>query len=229
MSPTKGSHAIHGPLPQIPTGVTSLKLGALIFDGFDLLDVMGPMRIFGEQDHKLDIEIIFVSHTLEPCTSTQQVKITPHHTLETAPKLDFFFIPGGIGTRAYANNENLLQQVKARAEAATWTLSVCTGAGILAKTGLIDGYSATTNKSVFEWPVSQGPNVKWVKRARWVQDGKYVTSSGVSAGIDAALFVISELTSVEVAQNVATQIEYTWHEDADEDPFADKYPYTASP
>lgn len=74
-----------------------------------------------------------------------------------------------------------------------------------------------------------GPNVKWVKRARWVQDGKYVTSSGVSAGIDAALFVISELTSVEVAQNVATQIEYTWHEDADEDPFADKYPYTASP
>ncbi|KAF9330421.1 hypothetical protein BG006_006597 [Podila minutissima] len=229
MSPTKGSHAIHGPLPQIPTGVTSLKLGALIFDGFDLLDVMGPMRIFGEQDHKLDIEIIFVSHTLEPCTSTQQVKITPHHTLETAPKLDFFFIPGGIGTRTYANNENLLQQVKARAEAATWTLTVCTGAGILAKTGLIDGYSATTNKAVFEWPVSQGPNVKWVKRARWVQDGKYVTSSGVSAGIDAALFVISELTSVEVAQNVATQIEYTWHEDADEDPFADKYPYTANP
>ncbi|KAF8935420.1 hypothetical protein CPC16_007282 [Podila verticillata] len=229
MSPTKGSHAIHGPLPQIPAGVTSLKLGALIFDGFDLLDVMGPMRVFGDEFHKLDIEIIFVSHSLEPCTSTQQVTVTPHHTLETAPKLDFFFIPGGIGTRTYINNEKLIQQVKARAEAATWTLTVCTGAGILAKTGLIDGYSATTNKAVFEWPVSQGPNVKWIKRARWVQDGKFVTSSGVSAGIDAALFVISELTSLEVAHKVATYIEYTWHENADEDPFADKYPYTASP
>lgn len=73
-----------------------------------------------------------------------------------------------------------------------------------------------------------GPNVKWIKRARWVQDGKFVTSSGVSAGMDAALFVISELTSLEVAHKVATYIEYTWHENADEDPFADKYPYTAS-
>ncbi|KAG0347949.1 hypothetical protein BG004_006512 [Podila humilis] len=222
--------SLNGPLPKIPaSAVGSLKLGALIFDGFDLLDVMGPMRIFGEESHKLNIEIIFVSTTLEPCTSTQQVKVTPHHTLESAPKFDFFFIPGGIGTRRLADSEKLIQLVKARAEEATWTLTVCTGAGILAKTGLLNGHRATTNKAVFEWPVSQGPYVSWVKRARWVQDGKFVTSSGVSAGIDAALYVISELTSLEIAHAVADYIEYTWHEVASEDPFADKYPYTASP
>ncbi len=107
-------------------------------------------------------------------------------------------------------------------------MSVCTGAGVLAKTGLVDGYSMTTNKAVFEWPVSQGPNVHWVKRARWVQDGKFVSSSGVSAGIDAALFIVSELTDMKHAEAVATEIEYTWHKIASEDPFADDYEYTRS-
>ncbi|KAF9425429.1 hypothetical protein BGZ94_007532 [Podila epigama] len=229
MSSTQSSHSTHGALPKLPADFSGhLRVGALIFDGFDLLDVMGPMRIFGDEDNKLDIEIVFVAKTLKPCRSSQQVEITPHHTLETAPKLDLFFIPGGIGTRTYANSEELLQLVRDRINASTWTMSVCTGAGILAKTGLIDGYAATTNKAVFEWPVSQGPNVNWVKRARWVQDGKFVTSSGVSAGIDAALFIVSELTSLENAYAVSKDIEYTWHDKADEDPFAEMYPYTAS-
>ncbi|KAF9386996.1 hypothetical protein CPC16_007283 [Podila verticillata] len=169
MSLAPGTHATHGPLPQIPTGHTgTIKLGVLLYDGFDLLDVMGPMRVLGEELNTLNIEIIFISHSLEPCSSSQQVKVAPHHTLESAPKLDIFFMPGG-------------------------------------------------------------PKVKWVKRARWVQDGKFVTASGVSAGIDAALFFVSQLTSVEKAREVATYIEYTWHENADEDPFADEYPYTARP
>ncbi|KAF9281148.1 hypothetical protein BGZ68_006811, partial [Mortierella alpina] len=70
------------------------------------------------------------------------------------------------------------------------------------------------------------PKVKWIKRARWVQDGKYVTSSGVSAGIDAALYVVSELASKEAAERVSATIEYTWHRNANKDPFADMFPYT---
>ncbi|KAF9931569.1 hypothetical protein BGZ67_005236 [Mortierella alpina] len=217
------STAAHGPLPKIPEGSGQLQLGALVFDNADLLDIMGPMRIFGEEANKLNIKINFISSTLEPIRTSQQVKITPDYTLDNAPKMDLFFIPGGSGTRTYANNEELLRKVTARVRESTWTMSVCTGAGVLAKTGLVDGYSMTTNKAVFEWPVSQGPNVHWVKRARWVQDGKFVSSSGVSAGIDAALFILSELTDMKNAEAVATEIEYSWHKIASEDPFADDY------
>ncbi|KAF8931870.1 transcriptional regulator [Dissophora ornata] len=220
----------HGPFPKIPAGSGKLVLGALVFDGADLLDIMGPMRIFGQQTNTLDIEIKFISSTsmLKPIRTSQQVEITPNYTLENAPKLDLFFIPGGFGTRTLCNNEETLKLITARVQESTWCLTVCTGSGVLARTGLIDGYNATTNKAAFEWPVSEGPNVNWVKRARWVQDGKYVTSSGVSAGIDAALYVLSELTSLETAEMVATHIEYTWHKVASEDPFADMYEYTRS-
>ncbi|KAF9164058.1 hypothetical protein BGX20_001095 [Mortierella sp. AD010] len=218
----------HGPLPKIPEGSGKLRIGALVFDGMDLLDFSGPMRIFGEPTNKLDVEIVLVSTSLKPIRSCQQVEFTPHYTLENAPKLDFFFIPGGFGTRTYVKQEDVIKLVAKRIQEATWCMSVCTGAGILAKTGLIDGYRATTNKAAFEWPVGEGPKVDWVKRARWVQDGKYVTSSGVSAGIDAALFILSELTSYKTAEDVAIRIEYTWHKIAEEDPFADMYEYTRS-
>ncbi|KAF9435778.1 hypothetical protein BGZ76_005533 [Entomortierella beljakovae] len=218
----------HGPLPKIPEGSSKIRIGALIFDGMDLLDFTGPMRVFGEINNTLDVEIVLVSTSLKPIRTTQQIEFTPQYTLETAPKIDLFFIPGGIGTREYVKQESVMELVIARIEEATWCMTVCTGAGILAKTGLIDGYRATTNKLVFEWPVGEGPKVDWVKRARWVQDGKYVTSSGVSAGIDAAFFILSELTSREVAESVAVTIEYTWHKVAEEDPFADYYEYTRS-
>ncbi|KAG0299023.1 hypothetical protein BGZ96_000043 [Linnemannia gamsii] len=226
MSPTA---APHGPLPKIPKGLKKIKLGALVFDEVDLLDVMGPMRIFGEESNTLDIEICFVSTTFEPVRTSQQVTITPKYLVsDTAQKYDLFFIPGGLGNLDYVKQDDLMAYVKTHIEQSTWTMTVCTGAGLLAKTGLIDGYNVTTNKQLFEWPMSQGPKVNWIKRARWVQDGKYVTASGVSAGIDAALFIISEFTSVEVADAVATHIEYTWHRVANEDPFADTHPFTRS-
>ncbi|GJJ71007.1 cyclohexyl-isocyanide hydratase [Entomortierella parvispora] len=220
--------APHGPFPKIPSGSGKLRLGAVVFNGMDLLDVMGPMRIFGEESNKLDIEICFISSTLDPIRSSQQVMVTPHYTIENAPKLDLLFLPGGIGTRTYTDESKLLQLIKERAEAATWVMTVCTGAAIAAKTGLFDGYNMTTNKSAFEWPMTQGPKVNWIKKARWVQDGKIVSSSGVSAGIDAALYIVQELVDKATAEAVAAHIEYTWHRDANDDPFAEMYPFTRS-
>ncbi|KAG0315109.1 hypothetical protein BGZ99_007675 [Dissophora globulifera] len=191
---------------------------------------MGPMRVFGEALNTLNIEIKFISatSTLKPVRTSHQVEITPHYTIENAPKLDLFFIPGGSGTRGLSLNEELIDLVRTRVRESTWCMSVCTGASILAKTGSIDGYKATTNKSAFQWVASHGPNVDWVKKARWVQDGKFVTSAGVSAGTDAALYVVSELASYEIAEKVSVNMEYTWHKIAGEDPFADMYEYTRS-
>ncbi|KAG0196982.1 hypothetical protein BGX28_009493 [Mortierella sp. GBA30] len=220
--------APHGPLPKIPKGSGKLQIGALIYNGIDLLDLMGPMRIFGEELNTLDIKINFIAITLEPIESSQQVKVTPHYTIANAPKMDLVFVPGGVGQTDMLNKPENMNRIKILIEEATWCMTVCTGSAILAKTGLVDGYNLTTNKSLFEMVMAYGPNVNWIKKARWVQDGKYVTASGVSAGIDAALFVISELVSMEVAEKLAAYIEYTWHKVASEDPFADMYPYTRS-
>ena len=88
-------------------------------------------------------------------------------------------------------------------------------------TGMLDGRRATTNKLDFTATVPLAPNVHWVKQARWVEDGKFFTSSGVSAGMDMALAVLADLYGDEVARNMAQSCEYTWHEDANTDPFAE--------
>jgi len=99
-------------------------------------------------------------------------------------------------------------------------LSVCTGSALLAKAGVLDGRRATTNKAAFSWVADQGPRVAWVKEARWVEDGSFITSSGVSAGMDMALGAIALMHSQKTAEQVAQWCEYSWHQNKDYDPFA---------
>src|SRR6185295_16465540 len=114
----------------------------------------------------------------------------------------------------------LLDWLVGRATDTGIVTSVCTGAALLARAGILDGRRATTNKFAFQWVVEQGPRVEWVREARWVEDGKFATSSGVSAGIDMALRVIERTASPEVADRIATAMEYERHRDPAWDPFA---------
>ena len=98
-------------------------------------------------------------------------------------------------------------------------MSVCSGSAILAKAGLLDGRRATSNKQFFSLATAQSEKVKWIEKARWVEDGKMATSSGVSAGIDMALAVIARLYGQERAEQIAASTEYEWHQDAAWDPF----------
>ena len=98
-------------------------------------------------------------------------------------------------------------------------MSVCSGSAILAKAGLLDGRRATSNKQFFDLARVQGPAVQWVEQARWVEDGPFATSSGVSAGIDMALAVIAKLYGKEIAQEIAEWTEYEWQQDSTRDPF----------
>jgi transcriptional regulator GlxA family with amidase domain len=98
--------------------------------------------------------------------------------------------------------------------------SVCTGSGILAKAGLLDGLKATSNKRAFGWARSQGPNVAWIREARWVDEGHRATSSGVTAGMDMALALIERLLGKETADAVADGTEYLRSTDPNRDPFA---------
>lgn len=94
--------------------------------------------------------------------------------------------------------------------------SVCTGAALLAKAGLLDGRPATTNHAAFGWVVQQGPAVLWDSVSRWVDAGHYVTSAGVSAGTDMAFHLVSRLAGRAVAENAVRAAEYDWHRDPQE-------------
>ena len=141
-------------------------------------------------------------------------------TLADASGFDVLIVPGGWGTRAGVKRPDFLELLKARADEAKVVASVCTGSALLAKAGVLDGKRATSNKLAFDWVTSQGPNVKWVREARWVEDDKFFTSSGVSAGMDMTLGFIQHLHGRDTAVKVARWAEYTWHEDKSFDPFA---------
>lgn len=197
------------------------RLGVVLFPGFELLDVFGPLEVFGGlQDH---FDVVTVAETAGPVASAQRTRAVADASFADCAPCRLLLVPGGPGTRREVENAALLDWLRARAAEAELVMSVCTGAGLLARAGLLDGRRATTNKRAFEWPVSQGPKVQWVPVARWVDDGNLVTSSGVSAGIDMSLHVVARLLGQEAAESAARRMEYTWHRDANDDPFARLY------
>jgi putative intracellular protease/amidase len=129
-------------------------------------------------------------------------------------------VPGGSGTRREVSNEPLLAELRRLAGVARFATTVCTGSALLARSGALDGMRATSNKRAFAWAVAQGPRVRWVAEARWVEDGKFFTSSGVSAGMDMALALIARIADRETSVGIANRTEYAWHEDKGWDPFA---------
>ncbi|MDI1296841.1 MAG: DJ-1/PfpI family protein, partial [bacterium] len=168
-----------------------LVLGMVVFDGFELLDVFGPLEMFGLLRDK--VEIVMIAERPGAVKSAAGPAVIADHGFSNAPKLDIVMLPGGMGTRREVNNPAFLAGFKALADATPKVATICTGSAVLAKTGLIDGIRATTNKRAYAWATSQGAKVVWVPQARWVEDGKYVSSSGISAGMDMALALIAHL------------------------------------
>jgi transcriptional regulator GlxA family with amidase domain len=194
--------------------------GVVLFKGFELLDVFGPLEAWGMLAVTGQCKVTTVAQRSGAVTSAQGPKAIADYGFADCPHLDLILIPGGTGTREGISNQVLLDWLKARAEKAEVVTTVCTGTAILARTGLLDGHRATTNKRAFKWVAEQGPKVNWVREARWVEDGKFATSSGVSAGIDMALAVMARLYGATTAEQIAIAMEYEWRRDAGWDPFA---------
>jgi len=196
-------------------------VGTLLFPGFELLDVFGPLEMFGALPD--DFALQMIAETAGPVESRQGPKAVADVALAHAKPYDVLLIPGGRGTRREVDNAALIDWIRRNAQASSIVATVCTGAALLARTGLLDGRKATSNKASFGWVMTQGPNVVWQRRARWVVDGKYYTSSGVSAGMDMALALIASLSGPDKARSVADYAEYRWTSDPDDDPFAALY------
>ena len=195
-------------------------LGLLLFQDFEVLDACGPLEVWGNLKGK--VRVITVAAKKGPIACSQGAALVAEFDFADCPRLDMVLVPGGLGAFRNLKDEATLQFLRERSAKAKLTMSVCNGASLLAAAGLLEGRPATTNKAYWKQSTAPGPSVKWVRQARWVDDGNIVTSSGVSAGIDMTLHVVERLYGAATADRLADEIEYERHRHADWDPFAEK-------
>lgn len=217
-----------------PAMLQKKTLGVLLFPGFELLDAYGPMELWGNvrhapaalwggQEKKVDVRVVTIAAKKGEIASSHGPRTVADYGYEDAPRIDILLVPGGMGVLPLLKDQATIDWLRSRIEKAELVMSVCNGASLLAATGILDGRPATTNKKYWEMITKPWPKVKWVKKARWVDNGTIVTSSGVSAGMDMSLAVISRLYGKGLADWLEALAEYEPHRDPSWDPFAAKY------
>lgn len=181
-------------------------IGILLFNDFEMLDVAGPLEVFGHLNNEFKLTLI--ASTATPIRSAQGARLLADADFNSTPKLDIFLVPGGMGTRHEVNNPILLSFIQQQANTVPLVLSVCTGAALLAKAGVLDGLSATSNKLAFDWVMTQSQKVDWQREPRWVDAGRVITSAGIAAGIDMSLYVVGKLLGEQTRDEVSRYMEY---------------------
>lgn len=195
-------------------------IGAVLFPDFELLDIYGPLEMFGVL--KEEFEIVTIAESTAPVASAQGPRSVIDRSFSNAGRVDVLLVPGGRGTRVEVGNPQLLEFLRTIYPQLDFLASICTGSALLAAAGLLDGLRATSNKRSFAWVSGCSDRVTWIAQARWVADGNIFTAGGVAAGIDMSLALIAKILGDEVASAVAEGTEYDWHRDAQWDPFAAK-------
>jgi transcriptional regulator GlxA family with amidase domain len=176
----------------------SITTGILLFDGAEELDFVGPWEVFTMARTSGD-SVVTIAERLDPVRCAKGLRVLPDHTLEDAPALDVLVVPGGQGTRVEVENPVLLDWVAKVAPGCTWVTSVCTGAFVLHAAGPARAKQVTTHWASIERLRAEG-DATVHENVRYVRDGNLVTSAGVSAGIDMALWVVGQLYGVEHAR-----------------------------
>ena len=196
--------------------MTPKRVSVVLFDGFELLDVTGPVEILSRVEG-LDVQLI--SPDGSAVRSSQGIGILAHASFADMDG-DVLLVPGGMGTRALVSDAGFLTELARMSHAATITAAVCTGSALLAAAGLLDAHAATTNKRAFDWAASFGTDVEWRRRARWVHDRDLWTSSGVAAGMDMAAAFVAHYFGEPTAREITEAIELRVYSDPADDPFA---------
>ncbi|EJF65582.1 class I glutamine amidotransferase-like protein [Dichomitus squalens LYAD-421 SS1] len=209
------------------------KYGIILFPGFQLLDVFGPLDALSVLSTRVKLDpLIIIAETLDPVYSGSAqsmwnsagsdfgASVVPTHTFETVPDdLEVLLVPGGSGAVQPGADDRRVEFIKKTYPKLKYLVTICNGVGLAAQAGVLDGKRATADKAIWVRTTSLGPSVNWVKTARWVADGNIWTSSGVSAGLDVTLGWIAEVFGEETAREVANVQEYEWKNDANWDVF----------
>jgi putative intracellular protease/amidase len=187
------------------------NVGILIFQGVQIIDYTGPYEAFGQAGfgQKRFFKPFTVSLNTEPIQTAMSMSVVPSFDFDRCPSVDVLVVPGG-GVEQHLENEVLLDWIRKTADSSTNTLSVCNGAFFLAKVGLLDGLSATTTAGLHSRLQELAPNTQVVRDQRFVDNGKIVTTAGLSSGIDGALHIISKECSPGWAMQAALNMEYDW-------------------
>lgn len=194
------------------------QLNIILFDGVTTLDALGPAEVFSRLAEDYIVHYFSPNGGLITTSTGNEIRTANLHELSAC---DVLLIPGGMATRTLVNDTAFISELTRLARLSEYVLTVCTGSALLAKTGLLNHHSATSNKRAWAWVTAQNSLVNWVKKARWVVDGKYYTSSGVTAGIDMSLGFIRDRFNEETANEIASSLEYIWNRDSYIDLFAD--------
>ncbi len=194
-----------------------IKFNVILFNNFETLDAFGPVEVVGKLDKLYEIEYFSENGGIVKSSQNVGVETLP---ISKIAETGVILIPGGFGTRREVDNQMLIKHIKELSIQAQFVLTVCTGSALLAKTGLIKNHKATTNKLAFDWVIEQDKEVQWIRKARWIHDGKYYTSSGVSAGIDMTLGFVGDRYGIEIADKISKGMEYIWNRDKENDPFS---------
>jgi transcriptional regulator GlxA family with amidase domain len=195
--------------------VSQRTVAILAFDDMEVLDFAGPYEVFnvaGELGEGNPFSVFSVGLTGAPAVGRGGFTVQPTYSLEDAPPSDVLVIPGGAGTRPLLKDERLLAWLRERAAEVELLLSVCTGALLLGAAGLLERKSATTHHDAFDELALLSPTTQVVRGQRFVRSGeRIVTSAGVSAGVDASLYVVQELAGQETRDRTVSEMEWNWH------------------
>jgi transcriptional regulator GlxA family with amidase domain len=197
------------------------RVGIVVFPMVEVLDFAGPFEVFSvtrlDDAHRRETaspyEVVLVAESRAPLLATGGLVVTPDHDLAGCPSLDVLVVPGGWGTRREVENQPLIDWIAARGRAVELCTSVCTGAMLLGRAGLLEGRRATTHWRSLDWMRSALPHTTVVEELHVVADGDVITSAGISAGIDMALTVVARHHGEQIARETARQMEYPYPED----------------
>jgi transcriptional regulator GlxA family with amidase domain len=210
-SPTADASSSRAAAPsgEAATMKTKRKVAILIHEGVELLDFSGPGEVFAAADHRQAFDVYTVAASASEVTSQGFLTIKPQYTFANCPPPDVVILPGGR-TDVPLSDPAVINWIKQSSQKAEVVMSVCTGAFLLAKAGLLDGREATTHWSAIASLRQEAPKTTVLENRRFVDNGKVITAAGVSAGIDASLHVVDKLLGREAAAQTAHYMEYKW-------------------
>jgi putative intracellular protease/amidase/YHS domain-containing protein len=188
------------------------NVAVFVHEGVELLDFAGPAEVFAAAGHHEAFNVYTVAASDGEIKSQGFLTVKPQYTFANCPKPDIIVLPGG-NTGIPLKDERVIQWIQQRTEETEISMSVCTGAFLLAKAGLLDGKDATTHWGSIDALKKDAPKAKVHSDRRFLDNGKIVTCAGVSAGIDGALHVVERLLGKATAEETARYMEYRWQPD----------------
>jgi len=193
--------------------IPTRSVAILIFDEVEILDFCGPYEVFGVTGKRKNLEpfnVYTVAEHSRPIIARNQLSVNPQYTIANCPPPDILLVPGGYGTRREMHNFVLIDWIAKCSLQSELLLSVCTGALLLAKAGLLENLAATTHHLSIDLLKEIAPNTEIRAGDRFVDNGKIILSAGISAGIDMSLYVVAKLLGIKVAIETAQHMEYDW-------------------